>query len=383
MRRFILQTLMAASLLSTGCKREPVLHLYDAVDVNFDLPIVNLSLEVYWDYRLSYDVNYNWQAEWYYGWDDTDEQLFGKIGYTEPSDFQLRRYFTEGIPFGPHKTVLSNYIHGTTFQERFNWGFWDLLIWNDISTIDGVQSLVFDETTTLDYVTAYTNESMQLSRYQAPYHTYSFYAPEPLFAAYKQAVEINSNLDGFEYDAARNIYSKKLDMTLMPLTYIYLTQVIVHHNNGRVVEAEGAANLSGMARSIVLNTGEAGSDAITVQYQVRMKKNCVKGQETVDIIGGRLMSFGICNTRANALTRAEDLDDRQHHYMDVTMQFNNGMDSTFVFDVTRQVRQLYKGGVITVELDMDTIPIPRRSGGSGFDAVVRETEDGGTYEFEM
>ena len=65
------------------------------------------------------------------------------------------------------------------------------------------------------------------------------------------------------------------------------------------------------------------------------------------------------------------------------MQFNNGMDSTFVFDVTDQVRKLYKGGVITVELDMDTVPIPQRSGGSGFNAVVKDTEDGGTYEFDM
>ena len=65
------------------------------------------------------------------------------------------------------------------------------------------------------------------------------------------------------------------------------------------------------------------------------------------------------------------------------MQFNNGMDSTFVFDVTQQVRERYKGGVITVELDVDTIPIPQRSGGSGFNAVVKDFEDGGTWEFDM
>ena len=42
------------------------------------------------------------------------------------------------------------------------------------------------------------------------------------------------------------------------------------------------------------------------------------------------------------------------------------MDSTLVFDVTDQVRKRYRGGVITVELNMDTVPIPTRSGGSGF-----------------
>ena len=382
MRRCLLPSLFALSLVFAACEREPELHLYDAAEVAFDLPIIDLSLEVYWDYELSYGVSYDWRSQWYYGWDDEDRQLFGEIGYEQPQAFHLRRYFTVA-PYAPHTSVLSDYVKGTTFQETFSWGFWDLLVWNDITTIDGVRSLLYDETTTLEQVTAYTNESMHPARYHAPRYTHSFYAPEPLFAAYRRAVEINPNLDGFTYDKARNVYVMKLDMMLVPLTYIYLTQVILHNNRGRIVDADGSANLSGMARSVVLNTGQAGSDAITVNYNVRMKNDCRKDDETVDIVGGRLLSFGICDSRANAVSRAEETDDAQRHYMDVTMQFNNGMDSTFVFDVTPQVRRFYKGGVITVELDMDTVPIPTRSGGSGFDAVVRETEDGGTYEIEM
>ena len=65
------------------------------------------------------------------------------------------------------------------------------------------------------------------------------------------------------------------------------------------------------------------------------------------------------------------------------MQFNNGMDSTFVFDVTDTIRKYPNGGIITYILNVDSIPIPRRSGGSGFDAVVKDTEDGGTWEFDM
>ena len=89
----------------------------------------------------------------------------------------------------------------------------------------------------------------------------------------------------------------------------------------------------------------------------------------------------MCNingSRANAT-----YNDGVRHYMDLNMQFNNGMDSTFVFDVTNQVRRRYKGGVLTVELDADTIKIPTRKGGSGFDATVKDFEDGGTHEFDM
>ena len=163
-------------------------------------------------------------------------------------------------------------------------------------------------------------------------------------------------------------------MLLEPITYIYLPQVIIHHNYGRIAAVHGSANLSGMARSTNLNTGVTGLDAIAVYFNMRMKNNMYKGSEKVDIVGGRLMTFGMCGLNANRISRGVELNDGQRHYLDVTMQFNNGMDSTFVFDVTDQVRQRYKGGVLTVELDMDTVPIPKRSGGSGFNAVVKDWE---------
>ena len=108
-----------------------------------------------------------------------------------------------------------------------------------------------------------------------------------------------------------------------------------------------------------------------------------KAGEKVDIAGGRIMTFGICGLNANRVSHVDDKLDSERHYLDLNMTFNNGMDSTFVFDVTDQVRKRYKGGVITIELDVDTVPIPRRKGGSGFNAVVKDYEDGGTWEFPM
>lgn len=76
-----------------------------------------------------------------------------------------------------------------------------------------------------------------------------------------------------------------------------------------------------------------------------------------------------------SLQKVRDADFNNRHYIDVKMQFYNGKDSTFVFDVTDQARRLFRGGVITVELDMDKVPVPNRSGGSGFDAVVEDYEE--------
>ena len=372
----------AVMSLLVCCIREPELHLFDGGDIEIELPLVELELDAYWDYEMSYGITYDWRAEWYYGWDAVDQELFGSLGYTEPSVFHLRRYFTGSTPLASHTSVVANTITGKSFYGKYSWGFWDILVWNDVNTIDGVQSLNFDEQTSLDYVLAYTNQTMVASRYEAPKYTRAFYEPEPLFSAYHQGIEIDRELTGFEYDPIRNVYVKKLDMLLEPITYIYLTQVILHHNRGKIVGIDGSGMLSGFARSTVVNTGISGEDIITVYFNTRFKKNCDMDGEPVDIAGGRLLTFGISGQNANRIKHIEDVKDKANHYLDITMQFNNGMDSTFVFDVSDQVRKHWKGGVITVELDMDTVRIPSRSGGSAFDAVVKDFEEE-THEFPL
>ena len=387
----------------TACSPEPPLHLYDAQELEFKQPIIDLDLKVYWNYDSELGLDYDWQSEWYYGWDEEDRRLWGELGYTTPTIFNLRRYYTGEDPHASHTGVIANTVEGDHFSGRYDWGFWDLLVWNRIVTLDGVQSLIFDEQTSLDSVTAFTNPSMHPSRYNAPRYSHAFYAPEPLFAAYEEDIEVNSNLDGFNYDPVRDVYYRELQMVLRPITYIYLTQIILHNNKGRIAAIDGASNLSGMGRTTNLNTGQAGNDAVSVYYGVRMKrdtplvpysmtagekagsqeaKEAVEKAERVDIVGGRLMTFGICGQKANDISRASEVNDRNRHYLDVSMQFNNGVDSLFAFDVTDQVRRRYKGGVITVELDLDTVPIPSRRGGSGFNAVVLEP-DTVTHIIEM
>ena len=375
--------IVAAVILSwAGCIREPELHLFDTGGISLDLPVVELALDAYWNYEISYGITYTWRAEWYYGWDAVDQQIFGEIGYKEPSVFNLRRYYAGQEPDGNHTSVVSNTVNGSSFIGQYAWGYWDILVWNDVETLDGVQSVNFDESTSLNYVTAYTNQSMHASRYGAPKYRRAFYEPEALFTAYDRGVEINRNLEGFTYDSLKNVYVKKLDMILEPVTYIYLPQIILHNNRNKIVGVDGSGSLSGMARSTVLNNGVAGEDAIAVYFNTRFKNGCDMKGEAVDIAGGRLMTFGICGINPNRIKSASEVTDADSHYLDVTMQFNNGMDSTFVFDVTRQVRRFYKGGVITIELDMDTISVPSRSGGSAFDAVVKDYEEE-THEFGL
>lgn len=373
------------SLLSlTGCYREPPLHLYDWENPAIEIPMAEVQLDLYWNY-----YNYDWKSEWYYGdqgreggWDEEDRQKFGELEYVEPAHFFIYRYYKGEENNGTRLTKDSKYSRSRTFRASYEWGWWDILAWNDVKTIDGIQNLNFEEKESLDEpIMAMTNSTQYSSRYHAPRYQNSFYQPEPLFAACEENVEINRNLKDFVYDEETNIWVRKLKMYLEPLTYIYLPQVILHNNYmpaigcDRIVSVPNTADLSGMARSTCLNTGIASNDPIAVNFKMRLKQEKdFRNGEKVDIVGGRLMTFGICGQNGNRISSADESIDSQRHYLDVNMVFYNGMDSTFVFDVTDQVRERYKGGVITVELDMDTVPIPRRSGGSGFNAVVADYE---------
>lgn len=389
---------LAAQLLFSACQRVPLLHLCDHDDIVIDIPMVQLDLDVFWNY----DIDYDWEANWTYGWDDYDLDLYGEIGYTEPTVFDLRRYYLGKQPSVPHTRVDAHEIAGRSFKSSFSFGYYDLLVWNKIFTSDGVQSLVFDEESSLDSVMAFTNMGMTPTRYKshrvgetrAVYHqpgsaeqlfTRAFYQPEELFSAGRPDLYISDNVADYDYyDEETHTYYKYADMTLHPVTYIYLTQVRIHNNRGRVTGVDGEANISGMARGVTLNSGLASRDAITVHYNTRFKFDKVISQtgEHVDVAGGRCLTFGIPNQNSSRVTRASDVKDGVKHYMDINLIFNNGLDSTFVFDVTDSVRKYYKGGVITIDINLDTIPIPSRKGGSGFDAVVKDFDEE-TYEFDM
>ena len=376
--------LLTVGLLTVGCERQPILHLCDHGDPDLELRWVNLDLDVVWDYSITS----NWHEEWIYGWDKEDSIIFGGgIGYREPTEFELRRYYKKDDSLASHTQVQEHYLTEPRLRASYNVGYYDVLAWNDVYTPDGVRSVIFDESTSLDYVTATTNTTMETTSYKSynvqTRSTRTYYQPEDLFSGYMQNMYISNDPSDYDYyDEATHTYYKKVDMSLMPVNYIYLTQFILHNNRGRITATDGSSHFSGLARSTTLNTGVNGVEDIVVSYYNRMKTNIqAKDGTRVDVIGGRFSTFGLPEMNPMRAARAPS-NSKVRNYMDYHVEFSNGMDSTFVFDVTDQVRTKFRGGVITVELDMDTVKIPTTRGGSGFDAVVEDPEEV-TKEFEM
>ena len=375
--------------IAASCDPIPPLHLHEGQDIDMDMPVVILDIDVMWHYDLSYmfefncDSFYNWRKEWRYGWDLQDSLLFGPIGYTKPKAFHIRKYYQGNEPgVQGHRQVSGDFFRGYSYRSNFNFGYYDLLLWNEIITHDGdVETVVFDEETTLDSVVVTTNPTRFATRYNAAQRLYSYNQPNEIFSTEDKDFYISRDPNDYDsYDPVTNTYYKSLNDTLFPVVYIYLTQVIMHHNKGRVIGTDGNANLSNMAYSATLNSGMSGNDNVTVHYNTRYKQGVEleDSDEKVDIIGGRLTTFGIREINPfryrNPLEIPKEIR-QQRHYLDVNFVFGNGNDTTIVFDVSNQVLRRYRGGVITIELDMDTIPTPGRAGGWGFDAIVQDFEE--------
>lgn len=384
----IILTSVVASALFIGCAVEPPLHLYRGIDIIVNPPEVHMDVDVMW----KYDFDVDWKVEWQYGWDSLDIAYFGPLNYTKPEEFELRRYYLQYDPTAKHTVSEAFHMEDSVFQASYNFGYYDMLVWNTIITEDGIQSIYIDESD-LDNVTAETNKSMNYISKRGSNTMldkvagYTYWQPEDLFQLYVPQVYISDDPKDYDYyDAERKVYYKHIDGTLQPVVYIYLPQLILRHNKGRIIASDGNSVLTGMAHRTSLNTGITEEEDINVYFNNRMKNDVTltegehKG-EVVDIVGGKVNTFGLCSTNPYTLSRAT-LVDTKEHYLSVNLQFNNGMDSTFVFNVTDQVRKHYRGGVLTLELDVDSIEIPHKPSGSGFDATVEDFEEE-EHEIEM
>ena len=97
------------SIFTISCEREPMLHLHKGgTDILVELPDIDLELQLLWDYLFSYDVEYDWQNEWLYGWDETDNELFG------PSDTQSLRTSTYAAISPTTCSLVNTPLHTST-----------------------------------------------------------------------------------------------------------------------------------------------------------------------------------------------------------------------------------------------------------------------------
>lgn len=379
---------LVLSLQVTSCI-EPPLHL-PGEEMLTEIPAVETELDVVWD------VDADWTTSWYYGWDLKDDSIWGSIGYGQPSSYQVRRYYKGDNDRAPHTEVDAFSIRTTSFRRFFSFGYYDILIWSDVDSKDGTQVLVINEK--LDSVTATTTGTRGMSRAvnklvgakEEPDTTSVIglrNQPEIFYAAYPENIYISRDLSDYVYDPVEKVYIKHIETELKPLVYIYLVQIVLLNNDGRIKGINGNAALSSMASGTNVNTGHTNNQPSVIYFNTRLKRNKVVNGQPCDIIGGKLTTFGLCDmepyTRQgrmytgtrNALT----------NYLFFDLAFSNDGVKTYSVDVTEQCQTQAHGGVITVFVDCSQLEPPtepEKAPGSLFIPTVEDYQDV-FWEIEM
>lgn len=388
-RLFSVLATMAAAIGVAGSCIEPPLHL-PGQELDMLMPKIETELSIIWDYEVSLDEN------WYYGWDEQDDSIWGGIGYTMPSSYEVHRYYKGDKPSTHHLNDDAFSIRTNRFRRYFQFGYYDMLFYSDIDSKDGTQVVVMNET--IDSVTATTTGTRGLSRNILTRTRGSdadttgaiglLNQPEIFYGAYPENIHITSDLNDYEYDDVEDIYIKRIETKLSPLVYIYLVQFVLYNNeDGRIKGVNGNAALSSMASSTNVNTGHTGNKSGVVYFNTRMKKDLMVNGRKCDVIGGKLTTFGLCDnepyTRAGASYGGTRTSLRNYLYFDLIWS-NKGI-MTYEFDVTDQCRSQAHGGILTVWIDCSQLTPPDpgpASTGSLFIPTV-EDYDEVYWEFEI
>lgn len=273
--------------------------------------------------------------------------------YRWPDDYMPYDELRPGLPSG---------LRVVAYNEKGDHNIHNIKPHGGVVTLyDGVNDLLFYNNDT-EYIifsrNGATTRATTRTRTRASYigNTYAnegevtVAPPDMLYANYIE-----------DYFSKEVLEPTDVEVTLQPLVYTYKVRYEFEDGLKYVSMADGA--LSGMAKSVDLNTGETSSEAATVLYDCEITDYGIRA-----IVN----SFGAPGyPHPNYPTRTEN-----KHALNLRVRLRNGRDSTFEWNVTDQVKAQPHGGVIVVK----GIVIPEEVGTQGSEGFDVEVDDWGEYE---
>lgn len=158
-----------------------------------------------------------------------------------------------------------------------------------------------------------------------------------------------------------------LDVKMQPLVYTYVIRYIIQSGAQYVSLARGA--IAGMAETVMLHDGSTPANRATILFDCELTPYGVEA---------KLLSFGVPNFPDSYYGRADgddELDD-SHYALNLELRLVNGKIVSYEFDISDQMRDQPRGGVITID-NIVVSDEDGKSGGSFFEATV---EGWGPYE---
>ncbi|MBO7110829.1 MAG: hypothetical protein J6W18_02645 [Bacteroidaceae bacterium] len=260
----------------------------------------------------------DWETRLQYDWDESDS-TYGALGYSEPENIKGTIFNTD------YKTgdrinhffkvfALKDSTHSLQSAVKY-----DMLFYNF-----GTNLITFYQSD--DYKT-YTAQGDLLGRTGELQGTF---------------------LKGVEFPPYQ---SSKLEVDLEPYTYIYLLQIIIKNNQDNRITGADNLTLTGLAKGTNLFTRTTFTDTVSITTQdIKPLQN---HREVSLEDGATLQQAGILAARI--LTWGLPANSAANNNLTITLTLQNGQTKTLTRDITTQLQQHPKGGVITVILDVAEI----------------------------
>ncbi|MCM1440813.1 MAG: DUF5119 domain-containing protein [Roseburia sp.] len=219
---------------------------------------------------------------------------------------------------------------------------------------DDTECVVIDETASIPNAIATTTGRSRSSLQPLHKGERTVNAPDVLYAA---LIESHTGTESHTTD--------QLTVSMRPVVYTYLIRYNIEQGGELVSLARGA--LAGMAEKVMLRDGSTPADAATILFDASVSTD----GKTVNAL---VSSFGVPSHPGYADT-SNTLSSEGPFTLNLELLLRDGSMQTFEFDVTRQMANQPRGGVISVS----GIYVINNSTqvDSGFDV---EVDDWGDYE---
>lgn len=333
MKKFLRILAFATVLVAMSCNHKDLCYHHRDHAHRYHINVIA-------DYRYDWEENFggpDWKQQWPEGYLPYD-----KLRPTKPAGLRVINYNEAG----EHNI---NNVSADGGVVNLYEGYNDLLFHNN-----DAEYIVFSRVDNSVYTRATTRTRTRTSYMGSEYANEgeeTINAPDMLYANYYE-----------DYYVEKRLEPTDVEVTLQPMVFTYKVRYEFKSGLEYVALARGA--LSGMARSVLLNTGDTSEEAATILYDAIV---------TDYGVGALVNSFGVPNF-PNPNFPSTRADNR--HALNLEVLLKNGNLLNFDFDVTDQVKAQPHGGVIVVK----DIVINEEDGRTGTGAFDVEVNDWGDYK---
>lgn len=274
-------------------------------------------------YRMT--LNLEWQLDWEvnsdYNWADN----WGDLGSDNDYDYYRPRK-PDGVAVILYNEFKGNYVFGKELHISASGGSFSvepstraILFINDDSDYVVLNNMGSPHT-----VTASTGNHENISFNDLHPGERSVKQPDILYGAFLEITEdqiINGDLPN--------------NVVISPLAYGYVIKYQIDKNLEYVKEATGA--LAGMAESVNIMSGATSDSKATFVFEC---------EKTNNGIGVQVMTFGVPSSEGYKARANEDYSGQ--HDLRLLLKLRNGRTIKLEHDVTEQIANQPKGGVVTI-----------------------------------